>query len=396
MGRALKTLIWVAALAALVYGAHRASRAIRARKQAAGAATAEQALPPPPKVAVVPVGVGTITHSVWVTGEVRPVRAVDVAAKVSGRLERMRLPHDRLIEEGIHVDKGDVVAVIEHAQYAAAVRSAEAAVAVASAEYERSKVNLNDARREKARWVELRKGGSGTDRQLDQAATDFERTQAELRVAEAQVKQAEAALGQANVNLNETTIEAPIAGVVSRKYVDEGAFVGPSTPLFKIIDLDPVEITGGVADRHYPKLAVGRTQAEVEVDAYPGQKFSGLISRLRPELDRVTRTVAITIRVANDKGHLKPGMYARIRLVLAKRQDVAVVPDEALLSSGQDTRAYVVEGSRVHVRRVRIGLEEANRNEVLEGLRPGERVVVRGQRMLTDGMSVQAQEVRSP
>ncbi|MCD6415803.1 MAG: efflux RND transporter periplasmic adaptor subunit, partial [Planctomycetes bacterium] len=244
------------------------------------------------------------------------------------------------------------------------------------------------------RWTGLLEGGAGTEQQLDRAVTAFERAQAELNLAQAQIKQAEAALAQAKVNLDKATIEAPFSGVVSRKYVDEGAFVGPTTPLFKLVDIHQVEITGGVAGRHYPKLKVGQTRAEVQVDAYPGETFSGRLSRVRPELDRATRTVAVTVRMANEDGRLKPGMYARIKLVLQEHDAVPLVPDEALLTFGDETRVYVVNGGEAHARKVRIGLEEGNLNEVLEGLRPGERVVVRGKEMLREGAPVEALDVK--
>jgi len=390
----LKTLIVLVVLAAILYGAYRGTAVIQARKNAAKAAALQQEAAGPVKVAVVPVRVGDITQSIPVTGEVRALNTVEVTSKVIGRLERFRLPDGALIEEGVWVRKGDIVAVIDHAQYEAAVRSAQAAVVVAKASYERAKINLAYARREKERWTGLVAGGAGTQQQLDHAVTAFEQAEAELRVAEARIKQAEAALEQAKVNLDEATIEAPFSGVVSRKFVDEGAFVGPSAPLFRLADISQVEIVGGVAGQRYPKLQVGKTRAEVEVDAYPGEHFSGSVSRLRPELDRVTRTVAVTICIPNDDCRLKPGMYARIKLILEEHKQVPLIPDEALLTSAGESRVYVVNGGKARVRQVRIGLEEGNLNEVAEGLQPGERVVLSGHQMLSDGTPVEMSQVQ--
>jgi len=271
MRKALKTLIWLIVLAGILYGGYRGVLLVQARTEAAKAAAIRQEAAGPIKVAVVPVQVGKIAQNVWVTGEVSALDAVEVVPEVSGRLERMRLPDGTLIEEGVEVQKDEVVAVIERDRYETAVRSAEATVVVAKAAYQQAQVNLADARREKDRWIGLVAQGAGTQEQLDRCVTAFERARAGVNLAEAQIKQAEAALEQAKVNLDKATIEAPFAGVVSRKYVDEGAFVGPGSPLFRLIDIRQVEITGGVADRHYQKLKVGRTRAEVEVDAYPGE-----------------------------------------------------------------------------------------------------------------------------
>jgi RND family efflux transporter MFP subunit len=393
----MKGVVWLLVLAAILYAGYRAMGIFREQKEAARVKSAQkEPAAGPVKVGVARVKEGTITDSVWVTGEVCPLAAVDVTPEVSGRLERFRLPDGTLIEEGVELKKGQIVAVIEHEQYRAAVQAAEAAVAVARANRGRAEVNLADARREKDRWTKLRKSGAGTEQQFDQAMTAFERARAELKAAEAQILQAEAALEQAKVNLADAVVKAPFSGVVSRKYVDEGAFVGPTVALFKLVDMSQVEITGGVADKHYPNLKVGRTRAQIEVDAYPGEIFSGALSRVRPEMDRVTRTVAVTIRAPNQDRRLKPGMYARIRLVLEERQEVPLVPDEALMAYEDGLHVFVVNDETIHTRPVRIGLEEGNLNQVLEGLSPGERVVVRGQQMVREGMKVQAEEVSEP
>jgi RND family efflux transporter MFP subunit len=346
----------------------------------------------PVKVAVVTIEQGDIAQTLWVTGEVRPLRSVDVTPEVNGRLARLQLPDGTPIEEAVNVRKGDVVAIIDREHFETAVATAEAAVVVANAAVERAKVNLADAQREKERWTRLIEDGAGTQRELDQIVTAFQGAQADLRLAQAQVKQAEASLEQAKVNLEETTIESPFSGVVSRKFVDEGALVGSTTPLFRLIDIHEVEITGGVAGRHYADITAGETPAKVEVDAYPEEEFSGRVSRLRPELDRATRTVAVTIRVPNPDRRLKPGMYARIRLVFKERKNVPIVRDEALVADGSKTRVYVVRDGTIHVRELNLGLEEGTKNEVLEGLRPGERVVIRGQPLLSEGMTVEPVE----
>jgi len=388
-----KVLIWIVVLAAIGYGGYQGFRFVQIRKGTPG--LQKQTETAPVKVAVESVRRGDVKNVVWITGEVRPLRSVEIVSKVSGRLERLRRPDDSLIEEGVTVEKGEVVAVIEHEQLKAAERSSEAALKVAEAAYETAKVNLADARREKERWATLREQGSGTEQQLDQAATAFERAQAQLKQAEAQIAQSRAALEQTKVSIDDATIKSPISGVVSLKYVDEGAFVGPASPLFKVVDISEVEITGGAADRHYPKLEARKTAAQVEVDAYPGEIFSGTVTRLRPELDKATRTVAVTIKVPNESLKLKPGMYARIELILDEHKNVLLVSDDALMSLQGQQQVFVVNDGTVHIRLVKIGLEESVNNEVIEGLQPGDIVTIRGQQLLREGMKVETREVDS-
>ena len=389
----MKVLIWLIVLAVLCYGGYWAFRSGKARK--AGLNEPKQAETAPVKVAVERARLGNIKNVIWITGEVQPLVSVEIVPKIAGRLDRLRRSDNTLIEEDVIVEKDEVVAVIEHTQLDAAERSAEAALKVAQAAYETAKVNLTDAQREKDRWTKLRQQGSGTEQQLDMVVTAYNRAQTQAKQAEAQIAQAEAMQEQAKVSIEDATIESPISGVVSRKYVDEGAFVGPTSPLFRVVDISEVEITGGAADRHYPKLEAGKTAADVEVDAYPNETFSGFVTRLRPELDKVTRTVAVTLRVANEKRKLKPGMYARIRLVLDERKNVVLVSDDALINSQGQQQVFVVNDGIIHKRPVKIGLEESVDNEVIEGLKPGDLVVVRGQELLREGMKVETQEVNS-
>lgn len=389
----MKVLIWLIVLAVLFYGGYWVFRFGKARK--AGSNEPRQAETSPVKVAVERARLGDVKNVVWITGEVQPLVSVEIVPKIVGRLERLRRPDNTLIEEDVIVEKDEVVAVIEHAHLDAAQRSAEAALKAAQAAYETAKVNLADAQREKDRWTKLRQQGSGTEQQLDMVETAYARAQTQAKQAEAQIAQAQAMLEQAKVSLEDATVESPIWGVVSRKFVDEGAFVGPSSPLFRVVDISEVEITGGVADRHYPKLETGKTAADVEVDAYPGETFSGFVTRLRPELDKVTRTVAVTIKVANKERKLKPGMYARIRLILDERKNVVLVSDDALMNSQGQQHVFVVNDGIIHKRPVKIGLEESVNNEAIEGLKPGDMVVVVGQELLREGMKVETQEVNS-
>lgn len=341
----------------------------------------------PPTVSVRTVQRGALSQRVWVTGEVRALQCVEITSKTSGWLQRLRLDDGTPIDEGVEIQADAVVAVIEHDQLAAAVRTAEAALQVARAALETAQVNAEDASRERKRWTGLRQDGAATQQQLDQAVTADERAQAQLEQARAQVAQAEAALAQAQVSLSDATILAPFSGVVTQKHVDEGAYVGPGTPLFRLANIASVEIVGSVAEFHFPAIRVGETKATIEVDAYPGEIFEGVVSRLCPAMDRLTRTVAVTIRVPNTDRKLKPGMFARLNLLLQHHTDIAIVPDAALIEKEGRTQVFAVVNGIATLREVQTGLREGHLVEI-EGVQPGEQVVVRGLSLLRDGQAV--------
>jgi RND family efflux transporter MFP subunit len=380
-----RAIIWLAVLAILGFGGYRAYQIIQQRRSLQ---TADDSATTPLNVVAENVTTATLTNTVWVTGQVEGVTNVQVIPKVTGLLERLRLPDGNLLEEGMDVEKGRVIAVIEHSALDAAVKTAKAAVDVARASYERAKVNLDDAQREKTRLVKLFDEGIATSQERDRAVTAYERTLTELSLADAQVKQAEAALTQAQVMLDEATVEAPISGVITKKYINEGTMVGPSVPLVQIAQIDTVKVIGGISERYIAKLTAGKTPARMVVDALPGEEFEGVVYNVGADIDRQTRTVEVELRVQNPNQRLKPGMFARLRVTLESRENVPVVPETALLREGPEVYVYVVNNSIAHRKALKLGLSEGVLNEVVEGLEPGELVVVRGQHLLQEGAEV--------
>jgi len=426
------TIVIVAAV--LVFIGLRTYRRIQAREHIGNKTAQAQKIT---KVAVQRVETATLTKSVWVTGEVEALASVQVVPEVTGRLERLRLPNGELIEAGSRVEKGDVIAVIEHSALDAALRAAEAALlrarvgakpdviagqiaqaeaaaAGAKAQLAEAEANLKNIKKEKDRMTELFDQGSATEQMRDNAVAAYEAAlkrkealkasltgaeatlalaKAQIReLAEAAVAQAEAAVMQARVALDEAVIKAPISGVVNKKYVDEGDMVGPGQPLVTIVQMDTVKIIGGVSERHVAFLVPGKTSVTVTADAYPGEKFEGVVYRAGPDIDRRTRTAPVEVRISNADHRLKPGMFTRLRLVLARKENAAVVPSSAIVRIEGKEYAYVASDSRARRRLVKLGLAEGDRHEIIEGLKPGDSVIVKGLKMIRDGQKVIAFE----
>jgi membrane fusion protein (multidrug efflux system) len=430
MKRVMKGLVWVLVLGAVGYGVLHTYRMVQERRKLAMPGKERRGAP---RVAVQRVQTATLINRVYLTGEVEALAVVDVVPKITGGLERLRLPNGELIEEGAMVNQGQVIAVIEHSALKAAVESAEAALAhakvhakpevieskiveaeasvgAARAQLAELEANLRNLRKEKNRMVELHKAGFATEQMRDTAVTavqaavkkrgalraQVDRAEAVLalvraqtrELAEAEVAQARATLRQAQVHLDEATIEAPISGVIGRKDVDEGDMVGPTKPLVRIEDMDTVKVVGGVSERYLSALVAGKTTARLAVDAYPGEEFEGVVYRAGPDVDRQTRTMQVEVRIANPDHRLKPGMFARLEVILERRENVTVVSDSALLRQGPEVYVYVVNDAKTHRRPVKLGLQQGVYHEVIEGLKPGEFVIMRGQHMVQDGDSV--------
>jgi RND family efflux transporter MFP subunit len=126
----------------------------------------------------------------------------------------------------------------------------------------------------------------------------------------------------------------------------------------------------------------------VTVDAYPGEEFAGRVARVAPVLDPATRTAEMEIEIPNASGRLKPGMYARVRLISSRKADALVVPKAAVVDSQGRKGVFLVQNNQAVFRAVTLGLEEPNRIEITDGLTEGEAVVTTGASALRDGARV--------
>ena len=349
----------------------------------------------PLKVVAEPIGTSNISETISVTGTFEPLASVEIIPEITGRLEQLRQPDGTLIDVGSFIQAGQVVAIIEHSALEAAVQQAEAALVTAQANLEAARVGLAEAEREKKRMARLHEGGAIPEQQYDAACTAYDRAKAGLDVAKANVKQAEAALNSARVTLDKATIKAPITAVVSDRYVDEGDMVGPTTPLIKLVDIKTLKVLGGVGERYLSQLMPGKTVVHVKTDVYPQDTFEGTVHKVGVAVDPVTRTAKVEIRVPNPDMGLKPGMFARMTIVLQERENVVVVPDSALLREQDSVYVFVANAGKAHRREVKLGLLQGEYYEVLEGLSEGELVITRGQRQLEDGQAIElVQETR--
>jgi len=339
----------------------------------------EEALP---TVAAVRVRRGRIAERVSVTGTLESPAEVAVCPEVSGRVVEL------LVEEGSVVAAEQPLAVIEQDVYLAQLHEAEAAVAVAQAASDQAQVALDNLTKEKDRIENLYRDGVATEQQRDDILTRYRTAVTAKTLAEARLAQTQAALELARIHLQDTTLRAPLAGVIAEKRVEQGDMVSPQVCMFRLVQVSTLKAHFGVSERYLGLLAEGRTPVEIEVDAYPQQAFTGILSKVYPTVDVDTRTVKVEVRVPNPEYRLKPGMFARGRLVLREKEDVVIVPDSALVQTGDEVHVFVVNGDVARRRRLVVGLAQGADYEVLEGLADGELVVVRGQHLLSDASRV--------
>jgi RND family efflux transporter MFP subunit len=340
---------------------------------------------PPMTVELTPASRGAMSEVVTVVGNLEGQAQVDVTSKVSGRLQ------DVLVRIGDRVTRGQKLATVEDREIQEQVRQAEASFDVSRAAVRQREADLKFAD------TNLERSKSLFQRQLlpRQSMDDAEARQlsaaAQLDLARAQYEQARARLDELKITLSNTEVRSPVNGFVGRRLLDSGAYVSPNTPVVSVVDIDRVRLVANIVEKDLRRVRVGST-AEVEVDAFPGEVFTGSVARVAPVLDPATRTAQMEVEVPNGSFRLKPGMYSRVRLTVATKTDALTVPINAVVAiEGRRGVFTVQDGTRRSAKftPVQTGIEDGRRVEIVEGLSDGTRIVTAGAAALRDGDPVQ-------
>jgi len=222
---------------------------------------------------------------------------------------------------------------------------------------------------------------------------------AELAYLEAryQAEQAEASLALLLERLDRTVVRAPVSGILESRDVEIGTMVSTGTPVARIVQIDPVKVVGGVAERYAGDIGTG-SAAWVTFDALGGERQSASIRYVGATVNPRNRTFEIELRMPNPGGVIKPEMVAAIEVVLRDLEGVIVIPQESVIRVEEGYVAFVAveEGGQAmaRVRPVRLGPMRSNEVVVEEGLQPGDRVIVVGQNQVANGDLVQVVRTR--
>jgi len=180
-------------------------------------------------------------------------------------------------------------------------------------------------------------------------------------------------------------VTSPIEGTVGRVYLDKGSNVSQNVAIVKIVNMDVVKVRIDVVERDLPKVKVGQA-AEIKVDAYPDEIFRGYVERVSPVVDLASRTALVEIEISNPDHRLKPGMFARIKILIKEKENVLIISRDAIIREDSLNYVFIVkDDNKVHRQKIEVGLIENNKFEVINGLDEGELVVTMGNTRLREG-----------
>ncbi len=329
----------------------------------AGASTSDRpaAATPAPKaqapratvVEVARVEQGEVVRSIGSVGTLQSNESVVIRPEIVGRIASINF------KEGDRVQKGKLLLSLDDSVYQAELAEAE------------SRVQL--ARRNSERASELFDRRVGTARTRDEALAALSSGQAAIALAKARI--------------DKTRITAPFEGVLGLRQVSLGDYVNPGQDIVNLEDIDPIKVDFRVPEPSLRDVREGQ-RIEVALDAYPGEAFPGEVFAIDPRIDVEGRAVVLRARLNNPDGRLRPGLFARVNLMVERTPDALLVPEQAIMPiEGGNVVFRVVDGKAVRTE-VELGQRRMGQVQIRRGLSLGDTVIVAGQMKVRDGGSV--------
>ncbi len=283
-----------------------------------------------------------------------PIQQADIGPQFSAWVKKL------LVKEGDRVRKGQLLVVLDDSQ----AKQAYAQYDAARKEYERIKA--------------LKESGAVTQQQLDRVKAAYEAAQAGYELAG-----------------SNTNIRAPFDGVVSNITVEIGEAFSPMSmsptgkpSLLSVLKIDSMKAEVNVSDAQLEKISVGQ-RCLIEVDAYHDTVFEGRVINIEPAADPKSGTFKVIIAIPNKEGRLKPGFYARVGIVIDSKENIIVIPQDAVVG---DTLVFLAKGNKARASRVKIAFQTEKLAAIESGIAFGDSVITDGVIGLFDGAEIRVSE----
>ena len=315
----------------------------------------------PQTVVTAPVKARDFTLTINAVGSLIAGESASIHAEIAGQVQRI------LFEEGQAVKKGDILVQMDTSLIETELQKAKATLDVANANFSRDD--------------KLKKSGFVANQQWD--------------TSRAELQSAQAAVANAEILLQKATIKAPFDGLAGLRAFSPGDYAAAGQELSTIVSIAPLKLEFTAPEKNYAAVKPGQ-KITFTVDAYAGEKFEGEIYAVDPRINPENRNFTAKATIANTDNRLRPGMYARIAIDTATRPDVLMIPEEAVVPSGDESYVFTLEGGKAKRKKITLGARQAGEVEAAEGLQAGEKVITAGVMKLKDGAAVEEQASPAP
>ena len=300
----------------------------------------------------------TVYDEVALMGSLEPWEDVTLSAKTPGEIERQGVEEGQVVQAGRELLRIDTKSI--------------------QVSFEQAQAQYKAAARELERLDQMREEGISSPQQRDRALVDYEVASTNLRATE--------------LKLADSVINAKFDGVVDTLYQEEGEYVNIGAALVRLVELDRVKLVIGIPERDVAYFSKG-DPVTVRLDAFPEKRFFGTIFLIAATAEQSTHTFTTEIALDNADGKLKPGMIAQARLVRQSFPDSIMIPIFSLITTDTGRRTFIDADGVAREREVEVGFLRGKLIHVREGLKPGDRLIVVGQRDLRDGDRIEVREV---
>jgi membrane fusion protein (multidrug efflux system) len=304
-------------------------------------------------VNVVKVAAAKLPATITAVGSLRSDESITVRPEVAGRIAEI------LFQEGQRVAKGAVLVRLDPS--------------INEAELQQARANLKLAQSKFDRAVDLAKSNFISGQARDEAENN-------LRVAQATVQLAEAKLAKMR-------IIAPFSGIIGLRSVSRGDYVKEGQDIVNLESIDPLKVDFRVPEIYLKQVQVGQS-LQVGLDALRDVTYEGRVFAINPLVDTAGRSIVIRAQVKNQDAALRPGMFARVRLITGDKQDTLVVPEQVIVPQGDEQFVFRVQDGKAVRVKVAVGQRREGLVEIVSGLAAGDVVVSAGQLKLRDGVPV--------
>lgn len=309
--------------------------------------------PPFIPVNMMKIGDTAVSNTIDAVGALIAEDSVVLRPEIDGRIEKL------LFREGQPVKKGAVLVVLDSADQRARLAAAQADLKLAESRYRRSE--------------ELVAKNFISRQALDEARANLDILRARRQ--------------QEQVALDKTLIRAPFRAVAGLRQVSPGAYVSKGSDIVRLDALGTLKLEVPVPETYLARVRIG-LPITLTVDALPGQRFSGTVHAIDPVVDPVSRNVRVRARIANPKGQLKPGMFARATANLDGKTRAILLPEQVVVPKADGSYVFLAVNGKAELRKVTLGKREPGRVEILSGAKAGDTIVLDGQIKLRPGVPV--------
>ena len=315
------------------------------------------------------VTVDSISTSIILSGKVYADKEAAVLAKTPGRVQSIS------VKLGDVVKKDQVLFSLDKSDMQASYNQAVAGLKMAEANYQVNKDRLDNAKIQLDRYKQLYEIGAISLAELEQM--ELQASDASLMTVEAQLDQARAQYQAAAKSYNDLDVKSPIEGMVTALSVRVGDMATNAAPVAMVVDMDKVYVEVSVSEKVINSIDSSQ-EVQVEIASAFSGKVKGQIDGLSLAADARTGKYMLKINIDNEDHLIKPGMFGRVTLDTATKDDVMVVPADAVVFRAGQYVAYVIEDNEVRERSVVTGLEDGKRIEIVSGLEEGDILIIKG------------------